>query len=93
MVGPRNLVNYGNLDLLKQFRFPNQSDGNLNPAFRKASRGRTGSCTSGWGKTPTPTTRPIEISRLAGGEVDPSWEKSATKGDIGHRTRVLTCPV
>ncbi|MDA0322865.1 MAG: right-handed parallel beta-helix repeat-containing protein [Verrucomicrobia bacterium] len=82
MVGPRNLVNYGTLDLLKQFRFPDQSNGDLNPSIPEGFAWQDGALYIRLENEADPNAEPVEISRLTGGEVDPELGKIGHKG--GH---------
>ena len=58
MVGPRNLVNYGKLDLLRKFLFPDQSNGELKQCVPEGFAWKTAPCTFAWRIRPTPTLRP-----------------------------------
>ena len=79
MVDARNLVNYGQLDLLKKFRFPDQSNGDLHPCASEGFVWQDGVLYIRLEKGADPNKAPIEISRLTGGEVDPE------RGKIGHK--------
>lgn len=82
MVGPRNLVNYGTLEMLRKFQFPDQSNGQLNPCIPEGFAWQDGALYIRLEKGADPNGEPIEISRLTGGEVDPELGKPGHKG--GH---------
>jgi hypothetical protein len=77
MVGPRNLVNYGTLDMLKQFQFPVQGSKNLNPCIPEGFVWQNGSLFIRLDKGADPNAEPIEISRLTGGHTsaEPEFAK------------------
>jgi len=82
MVGERNLVNYGQLDFLKKFEFPDQSSGKLNPCAPEGFAWQDDTLYIRLEKGADPNAEPIEISRLTGGEIDPELGKIGHKG--GH---------
>jgi hypothetical protein len=67
MDGPRNLVNYGTLELLKQFRFPDQSNGELHPCMPEGFAWEDGTLYIRLEHAADPNAAPIQISRLASG--------------------------
>jgi hypothetical protein len=82
MVGERNLVNFGQLDFLKKFEFPDQSNGKPNPCAPEGFAWQDGTLYLRLEKGADPNTEPVEISRLSGGEVDPALGMPGHKG--GH---------
>jgi hypothetical protein len=77
MAGARNLVNYGNLKLLRQFMFPDQSDGSLKPCVPEGFAWEDGSLYLRLRNKADPNTAAIEISRLTGGHTsaEPEFAK------------------
>jgi hypothetical protein len=95
MVGERNLVNYGQVDLLKQFMFPDQGDGKLNPCAPEGFAWQDGTLYIRLEKGADPNAEPVEISRLTDGEIDPDYGKPGHKGhwapDSGFKVPGLGC--
>ena len=95
MVGERNLVNYGQLDFLKPFKFPDQGDGKLNPCAPEGFAWQDGTLYIRLENGADPSTAPVEISRLTGGDIDPDYGKPGHKGhwapDSGFKVPGLGC--
>jgi hypothetical protein len=77
MVGPRNLVNYGNLSYLGQSEFPNQSGGGLKRCVPEGFAWQDGMLYIRLEKKANPNDAAIEISRLTGGHTsaEPEFAK------------------
>ena len=77
MVDPRNLVNYGKLDLLKKFLFPDQSNGELKQCVTEGFAWQDGTLYIRLENKADPNTAAIEISRLTGGHTsaEPEFAK------------------
>lgn len=80
MVGPRNLVNYGNLSYLSQFQFPNQSSGDLEPSVPEGFAWQDGTLYIRLEKEADPNAAAIQISRLTGGHTSAEPEFAAERG-------------
>jgi len=95
MVGARNLVNYGQLDFLKTFEFPDQSDGKPTPCIPEGFAWQDGTLYIRLDKGADPNAEPVEISRLTDGEIDPDYGKPGHKGhwapDSGFKVPGLGC--
>jgi len=77
MIGPRNLVNYGNLSYLSQFQFPDQSGGGLKRCAPEGFAWQDGMLYIRLEKKANPNDAAIEISRLTGGHTsaEPEFAK------------------
>jgi hypothetical protein len=85
MCGPRNLVNYGKLELLKKFQFPDQSSGALKPCVPEGFAWQDGMLYIRLEKKADPNTAPLEICRLTGGHTsaEPEFKELGWAPDTG----------